>query len=681
MSQPQPAAGDSGPVAGVARPVFLPRGGSDGRRRVAEVVAGFVIAALVTAALNPSVGSSSFSKAAVYLAVVAVAGAFLGPLTAGVVAAFSILGLWFVFYSPHYSFDGRTADDVWGIALTAVTAAIIVAVVARLERAHRAARESEHRLAGLLRIALALTSVRTRAELREVLADEFRAVTGASTVAVVEPAGSRISWGLTVGYEADLDPGWLGRVTAGSPGQHAMQTGEPVYLATVAELAARWPHLGDVVVTIGESARAALPLPFEGVGRGAVTIGWKQAPRFDARERELLETLAAMLGTAIARIRRSEWANEAGYAQVLEAMLDGVGVYRSIRDPVGTVVDFEVRFLNERSDTGAAAGAQYEGRSLRELYPDADRSGLFDAMREVLSSGEPFVRDPFVLEAAGTGAESGPGRLVALSATRQDEESVVLVVRDVSGRERAQREREAAIADAARRQAVVDELQRAFLPSSLPDLEGHAISARYVAAEPEAPVGGDWYDAFMTPAGALIVAVGDVAGHGVAASGLMSLARSAIRAYANENWSPAQILERTDRLVATMDGFATCWLASYEPASGDYRWANAGHPPPVVVTRDGASLLGGEPDPPLGLVAKARGDRVGGLEAGQTLVAYSDGLVERRGEALSDGLARLVELAARIGPSVADLPDRLIEGVPDARGPRDDLCVLVLQRS
>ena len=130
-----------------------------------------------------------------------------------------------------------------------------------------------------------------------------------------------------------------------------------------------------------------------------------------------------------------------------------------------------------------------------------------------------------------------------------------------------------------------------------------------------------------------------------------------------------------------MDGFATCWLASYEPASGRFRWASAGHPPPVVVTGDGASLLAGGPDPPLGLVARARVDRVGGLEPGETLIAYSDGLVERRGEALTDSLARLVELAARLGPVDADLPDRLIEGIPDARGPRDDLCVLVLQRS
>ena len=148
----------------------------------------------------------------------------------------------------------------------------------------------------------------------------------------------------------------------------------------------------------------------------------------------------------------------------------------------------------------------------------------------MLETGEPYVRDPFTF--AGHDGALPP---VAIAGSRQDGETIVLVVRDVSERERAQREREAAIADAARRKVVVDELQRAFLPQSLPALESHVISARYVAAEPDAPVGGDWYDAFMTPSGALVLAVGDVAGHGVAASGLMSLVRSAIRAYANES--------------------------------------------------------------------------------------------------------------------------------------------------
>jgi serine phosphatase RsbU (regulator of sigma subunit) len=254
------------------------------------------------------------------------------------------------------------------------------------------------------------------------------------------------------------------------------------------------------------------------------------------------------------------------------------------------------------------------------------------------------------------------------------------VVRDVSERERVQREREIAIADATRSRTVVEELQRAFLPEQLPSVASHGLEARYVPAEQDAPVGGDWYDAFTTPAGSLLVVVGDVAGHGVAASGLMSLIRSAIRAYANENRSPSEILDGADRLVATMEGFATCWLASYDPETGVFTWSNAGHPPALVVGRDETRFVFGEPDAPLGLVTRTRFERSDVLAVKESLVVYSDGLVERRHEPLTEGLERLLDLAAGLDPTAETLADELVGGMPTGPGPGDDLCVLALQR-
>ena len=84
-----------------------------------------------------------------------------------------------------------------------------------------------------------------------------------------------------------------------------------------------------------------------------------------------------MLASAIARVRRSEQETEAEYSQALEAMLDAVAVYRAIRDPEGAVVDFELRFFNERSARMAAGDDPFVGRSLTDLYPPARRSGLF----------------------------------------------------------------------------------------------------------------------------------------------------------------------------------------------------------------------------------------------------------------------------------------------------------------
>jgi PAS domain-containing protein len=625
--------------------------------------------------MSPASGDSSFSKAAIYLAVIAVTGALLGPLTAAVTAVFSIIGLYYVFYQPHYSLQARSWEDIVGVVSTAVTAAVIVVVVALLDRAHRRARAGEERVRELLRVANGLTSVRTRGDLRRILADDFRSVLGASTIAVVEPTGSAESWGLTVGYDGRVDRNWVELIGEGSPGRDAVATGEPVYVRSFEDLEAQWPHLIPMVRSMGECARAALPLPLDEGGRGAVTIGWTEAPRFDGAERELIETVVAMLASALRRIRRAERAAEAEYGHILEAMLDGVAVYRALRDPAGAVLDFELRFFNERAAAMDQGGSPYAGRLLSEVYPPARESGVLAALARVLDTGEPFVRDPFRFR-----GRDGPGRPVAVSASRQDEDTVVLVVRDVTERERVQRERETAIAQAARNQTVVDELQRAFLPEVLPTLEAHTLSARYVPAEPDAPVGGDWYDAFMTPSGALLLVVGDVAGHGIAASGLMSLVRSSIRAYANETRSPAEILDRADRLVATVEGFATCWVASYDPESGVFTWANAGHPPALVVGRDDTRFIVGEPDPPLGLVTRTRFERSDVLAVKEALVLYSDGLVERRDETLTEGFERLLDVAAHLDPGDEELPDDLVAGMPGGPGARDDRCLLVIQR-
>ena len=144
-----------------------------------------------------------------------------------------------------------------------------------------------------------------------------------------------------------------------------------MYLRTVEELEARWPHLAGVVRLMDEPARAALPLPFDETERGALTIGWRSSQRFDTKDRELIEALTAMLASAIARVRRSEQETEAEYVQALEAMLDAVAVYRAIRDPEGAVVDFELRFFNERSARMAAGDDPFVGRSLTDLYPPA----------------------------------------------------------------------------------------------------------------------------------------------------------------------------------------------------------------------------------------------------------------------------------------------------------------------
>jgi anti-sigma regulatory factor (Ser/Thr protein kinase) len=221
-------------------------------------------------------------------------------------------------------------------------------------------------------------------------------------------------------------------------------------------------------------------------------------------------------------------------------------------------------------------------------------------------------------------------------------------------------------------------LQRSLLPDRLPDLPGATVAARYLPARDE--VGGDWYDVLTLPGSRIGLAIGDVAGHGVRAAALMGQMRAALRAYALENHSPAVVLELLDRLLrATRErAMATVIYAVIEPESGRVRYASAGHPPPVLVDDNGARLLDPATGPPVGTVLdSAYTEAELEMHAGETLLLYTDGLIEVRGEALDEGLARLLSAAGGITAPHA-LCERILETLrPDADA-SDDIAVVAL---
>jgi GAF domain-containing protein len=204
-----------------------------------------------------------------------------------------------------------------------------------------------------------------------------------------------------------------------------------------------------------------------------------------------------------------------------------------------------------------------------------------------------------------------------------------------------------------REHVVAEVLQRAVLPDSLPEVPGLLLDAEYRAGAAGTYVGGDWYDVFQLDDEHVVFSVGDVMGKGASAAALMGQARSAIRAYAVAGKSPAEVLSSIDRLFDALveDRVVTAVIGTINPRTGVVRLANAGHPPPLVVKADGtpaymtahgslliAAGLGDSPRPVQEFT----------LEHGDSVVMYSDGLVERRGELLSDGITRLSELATSI---------------------------------
>jgi serine phosphatase RsbU (regulator of sigma subunit) len=228
-------------------------------------------------------------------------------------------------------------------------------------------------------------------------------------------------------------------------------------------------------------------------------------------------------------------------------------------------------------------------------------------------------------------------------------------------------------------------LQHSLLPQRLPDVEGVALAARYVASSTAVEVGGDWFDATVRADGRLVVSIGDVAGHDLQAAAVMGQVRTALRAYAIDASDPAAVVARLERFMADagFNTFATVLMLFYDPRTGAIEAISAGHLPPLVIGPDGAaSLLQVAKLPPvgLGLVDPARRPATPThtvLPMDSTLLLFTDGLVERRGEDLDTGLERLRQAAARTALPVDELCDYLIKEL-SAEASRDDTALLAL---
>jgi anti-sigma regulatory factor (Ser/Thr protein kinase) len=225
-------------------------------------------------------------------------------------------------------------------------------------------------------------------------------------------------------------------------------------------------------------------------------------------------------------------------------------------------------------------------------------------------------------------------------------------------------------------------LQRSLLPEQLPEASGVTVGARYLPARDE--VGGDWYDVIELKRGCIGLAIGDVVGHGLRAAALMGQLRTALRAYALDGREPPEVLERVDRLLQTIRGrgMATAAYGIFDVDSGELRLASAGHPPPLVVsaTRE-PRFLEVEPGPPLGTVANpGYSETATHLAPEETVLMYTDGLVEVRGESLQEGFDRLA-IAAKGALSADGLCQQVIHALVPQGGPQDDVAVVALQNA
>jgi PAS domain S-box-containing protein len=285
----------------------------------------------------------------------------------------------------------------------------------------------------------------------------------------------------------------------------------------------------------------------------------------------------------------------------------------------------------------------------------------------VVASGEP-VHDP-------------AGRLVKVWGTIVD----VTVERTAEAAARdAIRAAEVARAQLAVEHTTLEMFQRAMLPATVPAPTGVDLAVAYRPHADRAAIGGDWYDAFILPGGRLALVIGDVTGHDLRAATMMGQVRNAVRAYAVLDSRPGLVLQRTNALLRALPELepTTMIFGVYDPATRELTWSRAGHPPPLhrhggtvaVLDRPNGPLLGAVPA--TGRYAEAALE----LAPGDTVLWYTDGLIERRGGDIIGAEARLRDLLASPPASMRahDVVALIDQALIVDHQLDDDACVLVV---
>jgi serine/threonine-protein kinase RsbW len=545
--------------------------------------------------------------------------------------------------------------------------------------------------------------------------------------AEVTTARMRALQGLTAALAAPLDPPQIAEVVAAELTAHLDATGAGLALVDpdTGRLVPVGPTPGRTGSRVADAVRAAVPLYSDapGTGRAAafpLTVGdrivgalWLEfppGPEFDADGREVLLTVARQCAQALERARLlAEAAEAARRSARLADVSRSLDEVRSLSARGRRLVDNLVPDLADRAVVELSAGAdvvRLAGAPVAAVVEGAvaDRTGtppVVAPARPVtaaLTTGEPQL----VTEVGPAGTDlplrGEPVRSYVVLPLRT-RGRVLGALTLASTTERRYRQRDLPfLTDLAYRAALALEnvwvfeqerdvahtLQHSMLAGEPPADPRFDVTTFYRSAVENLEVGGDWYDTFGVSPGVLGVVVGDVVGRGVLAASAMGQLRSAIRALAGTGIGPAAVLRQLDTYVELVEAaaMATVVYGEIDLATGQMRYAAAGHLPPLLV-HSGAEpeLLWDGRSAPLGVAAglPPRTEAEVALAPGARLLLYTDGLVERRRQTIVTGLQRLAdEAGARRGQELPVMVQGLTEAMmADADRP-DDVCLLAL---
>jgi GAF domain-containing protein len=597
----------------------------------------------------------------------------------------------------------------------------------RLLRQYDDARNAEERVQRLQDVTAGLSAASTPAEVgREVLGRGCEA-TGATagSVALIDEDGTTVTTLVLQGYSDAVGrefPSYP--ITADLPTPRSIRDGA-VWLHDAGEVTAAYPHLRRFHASMSHEAVAALPLVVEGEPIGGMALSFPDRRAFDAEERAFLASIADLAAQALDRARlyereqrkteRQQLLAEAG--TVLDAHLGAhatlaaladlavprladwctvsiptdegievVAVAHSDPDKVTMARDLIRRFPARPDDPTGTGAVLRTGRSefvpaltaelVAELVPADERRRAVDALGIVAGMTVPLTARGRVL---------GALTLVSAESGRRFTTDDLAFAEDLGARAGLAIDN-AMLLDRSRE--IARTLQESLLPASLPHVQGLDVAARYVAGGEGVEVGGDFYDLFPVDGGGWAAVLGDVCGKGTEAAALTALARHTLRAE-SEEVSPAEVLGRLNRAIlreGTDSRFLTAtyaWLRQ-ENGSVDVRLARGGHPPALLVRADGSVETLCPAGPLLGIMDEIRFAESGfALEPGDTLVLFSDGVIEARspdGELF--GMERLtsvvVEASSGGAEDIAEALETAVAGfgTPEAG---DDRALLVIR--
>ncbi|MEV6013137.1 SpoIIE family protein phosphatase [Streptomyces sp. NPDC051976] len=330
-------------------------------------------------------------------------------------------------------------------------------------------------------------------------------------------------------------------------------------------------------------------------------------------------------------------------------------------------------------------GPRATGAPARDALPELDELGLLPLMDQVHRSGKPrTVKARKVTRSDdSTSARQSYFTFTCTPVQADDRDperrGVLVFAADVTDQvQSAERLRESE----RRLHETAVTLQRSLLPQELEQPDDLRVAATYQPGGKDAAVGGDWYDVITLGAGRTALVIGDVMGRGVRAAAVMGQLRTAVRAYARLDLPPHEVIQLLDGLASEIDAtqIATCVYAVHDPSEGRLSYATAGHLPILIRDPDGTVRRTDEPTgPPLGTGGWMHSSGSVPLGPGCTAVLYTDGLIERRGEDIDEGVESLMRALAGATGAPQVICDRLMRALGVTSEHDDDVAVLVFQ--